>query len=515
MLLADNRHLCIIDPTGAWHGLRSNAAGDGPGFGIPIFGGDHGDVRVAPDQGDAVGKIVAAGVSAIVDISIMDSREQRRFMLAFMRALRKKPKGNFHLIIDEADEFAPQTAPDDVGYSLVEEIKWIAKRGRLAGFVLTAITQRPADISKAVLSQVQTVIAHQLIAPQDQKAVDDYLKANGDAATRKEVMGSLAALNRGERWVYSPRLGVLERGYSPIPSTFDSSRTPEPGETVIAPKMLAQIDIGAIRDALKPIEQDKHDGSVCVSAQVADDSVKLRSELSDVRRQLAEAIAEQDRLHSVISAYQKGVEAQMAVLADISWPSIPRKDGTMPHEPLVIAPVVPAPTLKPARQPQPVRDAAPGAVPHGCAKPLAALVGAYPATMTMPQWATVAGYKRTGGTWQEYVRRLLRAGMVEKRGSDYAATELGARSTGPVELPPPAGPELARWWASKIHGTRKLVDALIPFYPSGLTIDQLADAVEMQAAGGSFQEYVRRLIRQNIAVKDDGTVYLTREVMGA
>jgi hypothetical protein len=249
-LLDARRHLCVIDPTGAWFGLRSNAAGDGPGFDIPIFGGDHGDVAITRDQGEAVGAYIAGGMSAIIDLSDMDSRDQRTFMLAFMRTLRKKPRGTFHLVIDEADEFAPQTAPDNVGFELVEQLTWIAKRGRLAGFVMTAITQRPADIAKSVLTQMQTIIAHGLVAPQDQKPIDDYLKGHGDTATRKQVMGSLASLGIGERWIYSPRLKLLERGLSPMPQTFDSSRTPEPGELPIEPKLLASIDLGAIREAL-------------------------------------------------------------------------------------------------------------------------------------------------------------------------------------------------------------------------------------------------------------------------
>ena len=56
-------------------------------------------------------------------------------------------------MVDEADEFAPQTTADDVGFALREDLVWIAKRGRAAGFVPTWITQRTAEIAKAVISQ--------------------------------------------------------------------------------------------------------------------------------------------------------------------------------------------------------------------------------------------------------------------------------------------------------------------------------------------------------------------------
>lgn len=49
-LLEANRRVIVLDPTGAWWGLRSKADG-GPGFAIPVLGGEHGDVPLA--EGDA------------------------------------------------------------------------------------------------------------------------------------------------------------------------------------------------------------------------------------------------------------------------------------------------------------------------------------------------------------------------------------------------------------------------------------------------------------------------------
>ena len=43
-LLELGQQTVIIDPTGAWYGLKSSADGQRPGFSIPIFGGEHADV---------------------------------------------------------------------------------------------------------------------------------------------------------------------------------------------------------------------------------------------------------------------------------------------------------------------------------------------------------------------------------------------------------------------------------------------------------------------------------------
>lgn len=251
-LLADHRQVVVIDPTGAWWGLQTNAGNTGPGFNIPIFGGLYATVPIGAADGDATaGAILDQRISAIVDLSeIHAAEDQREFMADFVQRLRRKSQANFHLVVDEADEFCPQTAPDKPGYRLIQDMIWLAKRGRLRGFVLTMITQRPADIQKAVLSQMQTLVAHQLIAPSDQRAIGAYLKDNADKATQVRVMQSLAQLARGERWIYSPALQLLEHGVSPPLTTFDSSSTPAPGEERAQPRSFTDIDADALRAAL-------------------------------------------------------------------------------------------------------------------------------------------------------------------------------------------------------------------------------------------------------------------------
>lgn len=50
-LLLHKQQLAAIDPTGAWWGLRSSASGEGPGFPVVVFGGDHADVPLEPHAG--------------------------------------------------------------------------------------------------------------------------------------------------------------------------------------------------------------------------------------------------------------------------------------------------------------------------------------------------------------------------------------------------------------------------------------------------------------------------------
>ena len=50
-LLRAHRRVCIIDPTGAWWGLRASVDGKKDGFPVAIFGGDHGDLPLNAHAG--------------------------------------------------------------------------------------------------------------------------------------------------------------------------------------------------------------------------------------------------------------------------------------------------------------------------------------------------------------------------------------------------------------------------------------------------------------------------------
>src|SRR6478609_1910112 len=57
--LDERRRVCIIDPTGAWWGLKSNATGKKAAFEITIFGGSHSDFPLTDKHGAVLGELVA------------------------------------------------------------------------------------------------------------------------------------------------------------------------------------------------------------------------------------------------------------------------------------------------------------------------------------------------------------------------------------------------------------------------------------------------------------------------
>lgn len=250
-LLDLGRRVLILDPLGVWAGLRTSADGEKPGYPVAIFGGLHGDLPLDPAAAEALAQIIGAeNLPAVIDLSDLSKHAQQAFLLKFLMELRRVNTEALTIVLEEADVFAPQQPMGDDSKALHGEIDWIARRGRFKGFRLLTITQRPARLSKDVLTQCSTLIAHRLPAPQDRDAVKAWVDGNGDKDVAREVFDTLATLSVGEAWLYAPEHGVLERVKFPKIKTLDTSATPRAGEKRIAPKTLAQVDVSGVSAAL-------------------------------------------------------------------------------------------------------------------------------------------------------------------------------------------------------------------------------------------------------------------------
>ena len=218
-LLDAGERVCIIDPTGVWHGLRSKANGKSGAYPVVIFGGEHGDVPLNAVHGEAIAEIIAtSNTPAIIDVSLMRVGERTRFFTDFASELLRRNKGPLHLIIDEAHVFAPQgRVADPQSGNMLHAANNLISLGRARGLRVTLITQRPAKLHKDSLSQVETLIALRLIAPQDRKAVEDWI---ADQADREKGRDIIAFCRRCRRSGYTSgrRVGHPEKG------TFRGSR---------------------------------------------------------------------------------------------------------------------------------------------------------------------------------------------------------------------------------------------------------------------------------------------------
>ena len=251
-LMDGGGRVCVVDPLGVWWGLRAAADGTSPSpYPVVVFGGRHADLALEPGMGTALGTLIGTrALACVVDVSDLGSAAARRaFMTAFTAALYEANTEPLHLILDEADLWAPQrTQPD--GLELLGRMEEIVRRGRVRGFVPWLITQRPAVLHKDVLSQADILVSMKLTSSQDRAAVGRWIEGQADRAEGRRILGALPQLRRGEGWIWAPGDAVLAQVSFPRILTLDSSQTPKRKIQAGIPRPLAALDLSVITRAL-------------------------------------------------------------------------------------------------------------------------------------------------------------------------------------------------------------------------------------------------------------------------
>jgi hypothetical protein len=145
-------------------------------------------------MGGALGRLIAnEALACVVDLSELgSSAARRRFMAAFSEALYEANEEPLHLVLDEADLWAPQR-PIKGWEGLLGHIEEIVRRGRVRGFIPWLITQRPAVVHKDVLSQADILIAMKLTASQDRDAIGAWIEGQAD----RQEGSAFSAICRG------------------------------------------------------------------------------------------------------------------------------------------------------------------------------------------------------------------------------------------------------------------------------------------------------------------------------
>ncbi|MGX7109554.1 ATP-binding protein [Facklamia miroungae] len=98
-------------------------------------------------------------------------------------------KSTVHLIIDEAHNIlSSQSAREAEGWKdyRLEVFEEIIKEGRKFGFYLTLASQRPADISPTIMSQLHNYFIHRLVNDQDLRMIENTVSSL-DETSRKQI----------------------------------------------------------------------------------------------------------------------------------------------------------------------------------------------------------------------------------------------------------------------------------------------------------------------------------------
>jgi hypothetical protein len=515
-MLKANLHVVIVDPIGVWWGLRASADGKSEGLPIIIAGGDHADIPLDATNGELLAElIVRHRLSMVIDLSLLRKNEQNKFMVAFAETLYRINRNALHLILDEADAFAPQRPFGDEA-RMLGAIEDIVRRGRARGLGVTMITQRPSVLNKNVLTQIEVLIALRLTAPLDQKAIDEWVRTHAEENQRGIFMKSLPSLPIGTAWFWSPGwLDLFKKIKVRTRETFDSSSTPKVGQLVERPK-LASVDLEAIKEQLAAtIDQAAADDPVALKRKVAELQAQLRDQKPQIEVREVLPVGFLDDLNEAIdSAIDLGLSlkrirdkyAGTSELNKIFGPTPPvTGKGIYDHTFNDAKPTKPAPIILPADQDIQIIEGD-TTMPSGERRLIDVLTANYPLQFTRAQLATLAKFKATGGTYGTYFSDLKRRGFLEVINGLVVVTPAGMAYMGRSMRQDYKRPdEIRQMWREVLSGgPLRIYDMITGIYPRAISKDNLAAATNFTPTGGTFGTYLSTLKRNGlITVKDN------------
>jgi hypothetical protein len=506
-LLNLKRRVLVLDPLSHWYGLRTSASGERPGYPVAIFGGVHGDIPLDPAAAVPMADILAReNVPAVIDIADLSKTAQQAFLLKFLHQLRRMNTEALTIVLEEADVFAPQNPLNDDSKALHAEIDWIVRRGRFKGFRVIAVTQRPARLSKDVLTQCSTLIAHKMPAPQDRAAVKDWIDANGDRELGRQVLDSLPQLPVGVGWVWAIDEGFLERVEFPRIRTLDTSATPKAGEARIEPKTLAEVDLSAIRKALEKAPAataGKPSVSPKMLLQAQEEAIRKQAfaeGLAEGRRQFAE------ELMGRIGKVEGAVEDWKGLLRDAMRrePQL-AKNGSEPAKSVENKPI-------PAPKPQNVnlsdgelqrrRTIVTAENSGRCAtgpqmkilNALAWLARLGMSSVSRSQVAWLAGYSAGSGNFGNLLSQCRTLGWIEYPSDSHVMLTPSGYSIASHPPEPPTSQDLQRMVRDKLTGPQwSLLEKLIVSYPNPLSRENLGQFTGYSHTSGNFGNLLSQL----------------------
>lgn len=555
-MLKASLQVVVVDPIGVWWGLRASADGKHEGLEIIVMGGEHGDVPLESTGGELVADfVVEHGRSVVLDLSSFRKGEMIRFMTAFAETLYRRNRAPLHLIVDEADAFAPQkTMRGEGGERLLGAMEDIVRRGRARGLGVTLVTQRAAVLNKNVLTQIEVLVCLRTISPQDREAVEAWVHAHDFTAEQwTAFVESLPTLRIGEAWFWSPGwLEIFKKVKVRKRETFDSSATPKVGEKVFAPKHLKPVDLASLREKMAAtIEQAKANDPKELKRKI----IALERERSQTLQKLTSDKAARveiiekpilkdsqiDRFGKLcdFAALNEGFEKRMAAAIapyadrllkiDESMQSILQvinkvRDGVTPlarspRRPLP-RPRIPERTLagRPTSRASVSSVRSPPAsgdtdVSLGIGERRCAIaIAQHPNGVMREQLTTLTGYKRS--TRNTYLQRLLAAGFVTQNGERFAITEAGIDWIGSDYQPLPTGVELQRYWLQKLpEGESKIFAAVLARPEIGVTREQLGE--ETCYKRSTRNTYIQRLAARELVEINGETIWPSETLFGA
>ncbi|MBN2734200.1 MAG: DUF87 domain-containing protein [Methanomicrobiaceae archaeon] len=188
----NNIGFCLIDTEGEYYSLKEKfeniwwigaEGGDSECDGIKM---DYDIEKVNIHH--ILQRAVSESRPVIFDVSEVDMIPRVTKMVHALYDVATDQRKAYLLIVEEADKFIPQSKDS------IKKIEEISRRGRKRGLGIMVATQRPAIVTKNVLSQCNNQIIGKL-------SIENDLKAVGLFFSSKQEVEELTTLNPGDFFV--------------------------------------------------------------------------------------------------------------------------------------------------------------------------------------------------------------------------------------------------------------------------------------------------------------------------
>lgn len=530
-LLERNQRLCVVDPKGDWYGLKLSADGKSPGYPVILFGDfkepTASDMPINDRSGRHMAELIVSGNRpCVIGMRGWSNAAQSRFWVEFAAALfNSRLADGLKLFVDEVQNFAPK---ERTGIGQENEALGWTKRllseGSGLGLTIFCGSQRPASVHNGVLTQCETLVAMRVIHASDRKAAEEWIKGSGDKVKGAEVLNSLAGLNRGEAWVWSPEAEFgPKRVQFPFFGTFDS---------FAPPKVRGALPFSKAGWNTVNLDEVKAKLAAVIEEAKANDPLELRKRILVLERQLKSAecgtrSAEQKPakevvkevpvltkedvklIESAVDAYESVKLALGKFSGDAQRVVDPlNKLATTYFQALQGVRVVhPLPWLGKVVQAGPVvrlevgernkfrvpAENGNGDAPSGGLKRMMIALAQRPG-LNKRQLGVRAGLSSTSGTFGTYLGKLRSIGWIDGTGDAMTLTADGVAALGNYQ-PLPEGEALLTHWLSELGsgGAGRMLRTLADVYPEALTKEALGVLAEISHTSGTFGTYLGKL----------------------
>lgn len=528
-----------IDPKGDWWGVRASADGKKEGgLSVPVLGGLHGDIPLEETAGKLVAELVASErLTCVLDVSEFESKAaQLRFLTDFALTLLRANRDPLLLFCEEAEDYLPQKVMKSEARCAGAWHR-LVKRGRFRGVFPVIISQRTQEISKAAISQVDTLLPMRTTWEPDRKKIVEWVAEQGIA---KDAVEELPNLEDGEAMVWSPqKLKVNTRVRFRRRRTYDSGDTPTLRGRPVAAKV-ADVDLGAVQKAMaETVERVKADDPEALRKLLKErdrrinelerEVVRLEKALGvasepiykeeivevevpvvpeGLRERLRDAVTAAESASGSAESAQRDLDAAIKLTAgvssasDLKQPAPKRKER---HAPTQVA--------QPGGRASGAAERPPAAAPEAdgdvklqpsAEKMLQTVVEYWPRELTRNEMAALSGSSPRSSTVRAAWTALRRGGFMVEQGGKVAPTEAGFDYCGGRPAEPVSLADAIEMWRSKLQPSAvAMFDVLLDEGASPISREELAERSGVSATSSTFRAGLTALNRAGMMEKPD------------